>query len=58
MIKTKKFDCVEMKQRIQEKLLAEYSGMEEARAHKLQLKRVKKNPLLRKFPAKAKKHNA
>ena len=55
MIKTKKFDCVDMKQKIQEQLLAEYSDMGEVRARKLKLQRIKKNALFRKFLSRAKK---
>jgi hypothetical protein len=54
MMKNKKFDCVEMKRRIQKQIQAEYAGKSDANAHKLQMEKLLQNPLLSKFSKKPK----
>jgi len=49
MKKAKKFDCVEMKARIQEKLRKDYAGMSEEEARRIQMEKVLSNPVLGPF---------
>ena len=46
MKKTKPFDCVQMKWDIQRKLQAEYPGASEMERRRLQMERVRQNPVL------------
>jgi len=49
MKKDKKFDCVKMKWDIQQKIMKEFSGMPDEQAHKIQMERVSKSPILGDF---------
>ena len=46
MLKNKKFDCVQMKWDIQQKILKEFADISEDKANKIQMERIIKNPLL------------
>jgi hypothetical protein len=52
MRKQKKFDCVEMKREIQQLLLEEFRGIDEEKAHKLQMGQILSNPILGPFMTK------
>ena len=54
MMKNKKFDCVKMKRQIQQKLQKEYAGTNDDQAHKSQMEKVHKNPVLGNFIRKIK----
>jgi hypothetical protein len=47
MTTRKKFDCVEMKWKIQQKLDAEYAGMPDGEARKRQDQKLRRNPLMK-----------
>ncbi len=49
MKKDKRFDCVEMKWDIQKKIQKEYSGLSEQEAHRIQMEKVMRNPILGPF---------
>ncbi len=58
MRKDKDFDCVKMKRDIQRRLEQEMPGVPEAEKRRLQMERVAKNPLLRRFVAAAREVNS
>ncbi len=49
MTKNKRFDCVQMKWDIQRRLEEEMPGVPETEKRRLQMERVARNPLLRRF---------
>ena len=50
MMKTaKKFDCVQMKWEIQQRLAQEFANMTDDEAYKIQMERVRQNPILGQF---------
>lgn len=49
MKKEKKFDCVQMKWDIQQKIQKEFSGVSDEEANKIQMERVKNSPILGSF---------
>jgi hypothetical protein len=49
MKKSKKFDCVQMKWDIQQRIQKEYKGLPKQEAHKKQMEQVNKNPILGPF---------
>ena len=57
MKKDKKFDCVKMKWDIQQKIMKEFSGMPDEQAHKIQMERVSKSPILGGFCTNPKKES-
>jgi len=50
----KKFDCVEMKQHIQEEILNEFKGVDEKEAFQKQMDRISRNPRLSAYLKKTK----
>jgi hypothetical protein len=54
--KTKKFDCVEMKHRIQRELINERRGLSRSEIHCRQEDAIEKNPMLKKFLHKQSSH--
>ena len=48
----KKFDCVQMKWDIQEKIAREFKGVPDEKAHRIQVEQFKKNPILGPFLSK------
>ena len=46
MKKSKKFDCVQMKWDIQQRIQKEYEGLPKQEAHRKQMEQVNKNPIL------------
>ena len=49
MRKDKKFDCVKMKWDIQKQIQKEYAGLSEQEAHRMQMEKVMRNPILGPF---------
>jgi len=49
MRKPKKFDCVRMKWDIQKQIQKEYAGLSDQEAHRIQMEKVMKNPILGPF---------
>jgi hypothetical protein len=49
MKRQKKFDCVEMKWKIQQKLRKQYAGMTEEEARRAQREKVMRDPILGPF---------
>lgn len=49
MKKNKKFDCVQMKWDIQKQIQKEYAGLSDQEAHRIQMEKVMKNPILGPF---------
>lgn len=49
MKKHKKFDCVQMKWDIQQKIEKEFVGISDDEANRMQMERVAKNPILGPF---------
>jgi hypothetical protein len=45
----KQFDCVQMKWEIQQKIAEEFSGITDAKARQIQMKRIRRNPILGPF---------
>jgi hypothetical protein len=52
MNRQKKFDCVEMKREVQEKVRQKYAGIPEGEAHRLQREAVLGDPVLGPFLSK------
>jgi hypothetical protein len=53
----KKFDCVEMKWKIQMELLKEYEGVSDVDFFRIQMERITNNPLLKRFSRVQKKED-
>jgi hypothetical protein len=49
MSKVKKFDCVRMKWDIQQQIQKDYEGFSDQEAHKIQMDKVMRNPILGPF---------
>ena len=46
---SQKFNCVQMKWEIQQHLAQEFANMTDDEAHKIQMERVRQNPILGQF---------
>ena len=49
MLKTKKFDCVEMKQDIQRKIQEEFANIPDDQARRIKQRQIEKDPVLGPF---------
>lgn len=58
MKKQKKFDCVQMKWNIQQKIKKEFAGISDAEANRIQMERITKNPILGPFLKKVQAPNS